>query len=118
MEGRYLEGYMKNMEYDKYQLKFSNVLEEDLSEIYNYIAQILKEPIIAKRLVNKIEEEIYRLEMSLYLGQKVHVKPRNEEYRRLVIGNYIVLYRIEDTQKEILIFHIFYGKRNYLANNN
>lgn len=118
MEGRYLEDYMKNMEYNKYRLRYTNEVEEELDDIYNYISRILKEPRIASRLINKIEQEIYRLETSPYLGQRVNIKPRNEECRRMVIGNYIALYKIEETQKEILIFHIFYGKRDYLANNN
>ncbi len=106
---------MKNLEY-KYSWRFVGASREELREIYNYISQILKEPQIAERLTRKIIQEIDRLEMSPYLGQRVNIKPRNEECRRLVIGNYIALYKIEETQKEILIFHIFYGKRNYLAN--
>ena len=108
---------MKNLEY-KYSWRFVGASRKELREIYNYISQILKEPQIAERLTRKIIQEIDRLEMSPYLGQRVNIKPRNEECRRLVIGNYIALYKIEETQKEILIFHIFYGKRNYLANSN
>ena len=109
---------MKNMEYNEYKLNYTNEVEEELDEIYNYISQVLKEPEIARRQINKIRQEIHMLITSPYLGQRVNIKPRNEECRRLVIRNYIALYKIEETQKEILIFHIFYGKRNYLANNN
>lgn len=45
---------MKNMEYNEYKLNYTNEVEEELDEIYNYISQVLKEPEIARRQINKI----------------------------------------------------------------
>lgn len=43
-----------------------------------------------------------------------NIKPKNQIYRRLVIDNYVVLYRVEEEKKEVVIFQILYGGRNYL----
>ena len=106
---------MKNMEY---KVRITEFAEEELKNIYNYIYQNLKEPQIAKRVVNKIEQEIYRLKISPHLYQEVYIKPRNERYRRAIIGKYIILYKIEENKKEVLIFRIFYGKKDYLVIHN
>lgn len=115
MQRRYLRDYMKNSETNKYRLVFSEYADDDLNEIHDYISQILKEPIIAERLILKIEREISILKTSPYISREIRAKRQREPCRRLVIGNYIVLYQIKETQKEVLISHIFYGRRNYLV---
>ena len=45
---------------------------------------------------------------------KVRVKPHNEIYYKLIIDNYIALYRIYEITKEVVIFRIVYAKSNYL----
>ena len=109
---------MKNLEYDKYTLRLVSTAEGDLREIHNYISQILQEPQIANRLIKKIKREMNILKRSPYACIEVHTKRQKESYRRLVIGNYIVLYKIREIKKEVLIFHIFYGKRDYLVIDN
>lgn len=106
---------MKNLEYNKYKVQLVGTFKEDLRNIYNYIYQVLQEPLVAKRLIHKIRQEMKILETSPYGCQKIYVKPQNELYRRLIIGKYIVLYQINEEQKEVLVSRIFYGKRDYLA---
>lgn len=99
----------------KYKIILIDNAQEELEEIYNYIAQYLKEPIIAERLIIKILQGISILETSPYISREIRAKRQREPCRRLVISNYIVLYQIKEAQKEVLISHIFYGRRNYLV---
>lgn len=99
----------------KYKIILLDMAIYDLEEIYNYISQVLKEPIIAERLINKIVIGINDLILSPYISPKIHVKKQRKPCRRLVVGNYIVLYQINEMQKVIFILHIFYGKRDYLV---
>ena len=39
---------------------------------------------------------------------------RAKGYRRLVVKNYIVVYRVDEEEIVIYILRIFYGKRNYI----
>lgn len=86
----------------------------DLEEIYKYIFENLKEPKIADELMKKIEKEIVSLEISPYRCMEVHIRNKNQVYRRLVIENYVVLYRVVEDKNEVVIFKILYGGRNYL----
>ncbi len=64
--------------------------------------------------MNKIEEKCLELTRNPYRCMKVRVKPHNEIYYKLIIDNYIALYRIYETTKEVVIFRIVYAKSNYL----
>ena len=102
------------MDTKKYEIVLTNMAKEDLEKIYNYIFDNLKEPNTADKLMHKIEKEIFMLENSPYICMEVHIKPRNKMYRRLIVENYIVLYRVIEEKKQVVIFHILYGGRNYL----
>ena len=49
-----------------------------------------------------------------YSCTEVYIKPRNEKYRRLVVGNYSVLYEINEKAKQIVIYRVVYAKSDYL----
>jgi len=36
-----------------------------------------------------------------------------EGYRKIVIKNYLVIYRIDDEAKKVFVMRIIYGGRNY-----
>ena len=45
---------------------------------------------------------------------EIHIKSKNKVYRRLVVENYVVLYRVIEEKGQITIFHIFNSRKNYL----
>ena len=45
---------------NKYKIQFSKDARKDLKDIYIYIKYNLQEPIIAKKLIDKIRKEIYK----------------------------------------------------------
>ena len=84
-------------------------------EIYDYISIKLNESLAAKRLFDKINNKISHLSKNSYIYSKVGKTDRlKREYRKIVIGNYIVLYTIDSKNKKVYISHIIYGRRNYL----
>ena len=54
------------------------------------------------------------LEENPYSCSEVHIKPHNNIYRKLVVANYVVLYEIEEKHKQVIIYRVVYGKRDYL----
>lgn len=64
--------------------------------------------------MNKIEQSILKLEQNPYSCIEVHIKPHNNVYRKLVIDNYVVLYEVDETYKQVVIYRVLYGKRDYL----
>lgn len=102
------------MDTNTYEIVFTDTAKEELEEIYEYISEHLLEVGAANRLMDKIEQSILRLEQNPYSCVEVHIKPHNNIYRKLVIGNYIALYEVEETYKQVVIYRVLYGKRDYL----
>lgn len=102
------------MDTNTYEIVFTDTAKEELEEIYEYISEHLLEVGAANRLMDKIEQSILRLEQNPYSCVEVHIKPHNNIYRKLVIDNYIALYEVEETYKQVVIYRVVYGKRDYL----
>ena len=84
-------------------------------EIYDYISIRLKESVVAKRLFLKINNKISHLRKNPYIYSKAGKTDKlKRKYRKIVIGNYIVLYTTDSENKKVYISHIIYGRRNYL----
>lgn len=102
------------MDIKKYNIIFTDMAKQDLKEIYNYIFEKLAEPQIAIKLMKKIEAKIIQLNDEPYRCMEIHIKSKNKVYRRLVVENYVVLYRVIEEKGQITIFHIFNSRKNYL----
>lgn len=102
------------MDIDIYEIILTDVAKEELEEIFSYIEKNLSMKNTAKRLMKKIEENILILENNPYLYKEIHVKPHNDVYRRLVVDNYVVLYEVKEEHKQVVIYRVLYGKRDYL----
>lgn len=98
---------------EKYTVIYSPEAMDDLRSIYSYIAFKLKEPGIAKKLVDKIRNDIRKLYEQPERYAPVEWEPwKSMGMRKLPIGNYVVLYLTDNGQKEVSITRIFYGGRN------
>lgn len=102
------------MDINNYEIILTDSAKIDLEEIYEYISKNLLETNSANKLMEKIENDILRLEQHPYSCTEVQVKPHSKMYRKLVTGKYIVLYRVDEQYKQIIIFNVVYGKRDYL----
>ncbi len=102
------------MDTSTYEIILTDIAKEELEEIYAYIKERLLEKNTAKKLMTKIEEGMLILEKNPYSCRKVHIKPHNDVYRRLVIDNYIALYEVNEEKKQVIIYKVLYGKRDYL----
>lgn len=102
------------MDINNYEIILTDSAKIDLEEIYEYISESLSETNSANKLMEKIENDILRLEQHPYSCIEVQVKPHNKIYRKLVTGKYIVLYRVDEKYKQVVIFNVIYGKRDYL----
>lgn len=101
---------------NKYKIQFSKDAKTDLIDIYSYIKYNLQEPIIAKKLLKRIREEIYKLEdnPTIYtIIKDEFIKKR--EIRKIKVNNYIVFYKVEERNKIVEIVRIMYGRRNWTS---
>ena len=100
---------------NEYKIVFTENAEIELDGIYEYISKTLLSENSAKKLMDKIEEKVLRLEIFAESGSIANGYIINDiQYRKLIVDNYILLYHIDESKKQVNIIHVFYGRRNYL----
>ena len=88
---------------------------EDIIGTRNYIADVLKNPEAADRLVQKLMDNAADLSDNPEIGMKLSSRFGIEtDYRYLVMDKYIIVYRIDDSN--VRIIRVFNGRQDYLTN--
>ncbi len=86
----------------------------DLDGIYAYIADTLIEPSIVVKLVDSLEEAVFSLES---MPQRGALRKKGayayKGYHQLFVGNFMVLYRIAEAKKQVIIITIRYSKSEF-----
>lgn len=88
----------------------------DLQDISHYIANELREPVIAKELVGRLKKSV----MSLAELPTRHALVSDERLavqgiRKLMVDNYIVFYVASEKDATVTVVRILYGKRNWVS---
>ena len=92
---------------------YSPLAKQDLDEIFDYIAYELENPPSAAETINAILDAAESLEGFPFTGSPVKGLPFSiDEYRFLVVRNYLIFYRVADSR--IFIDRILYKRRDYL----
>lgn len=108
----FLQNWRKSI-LDKYKVKITPRAIRELDNIYEYIANEKLAPENAKGQVDRIKKAVLSLDTFPQSQQE-----RNEGryagkgYRQLLIDNYIVIFRIEETSKTVYLITIQYQGRN------
>lgn len=96
-----------------YKLDISASFEDDLDDILDYISYKLYNQVAAERLLNKAEQRISEISKNpflypVYPDEKISTKG----YHYAIIGNYLMFYFIDETEKVIHIARLIYGGRD------
>lgn len=98
-----------------FEVEFTDGSIEEMTEIYEYISNDLKEDNVAKRLMTEILDRVLDLANAPELYMKIGKVDRlKREYHRMVVKNYVILYTIDFEKRKVYISRMIYGKRNYL----
>jgi plasmid stabilization system protein ParE len=98
----------------EYELKISQSAECDIDEILTYMVEKLANPQAAADFADELESRYAELcQHPLMYGQPSNEHLQKSGYRRFIVKNYIVFYRVDNTRKEIFIARVFYGRRDY-----
>ena len=98
-----------------YKIIFTDEFDEEIQQIYDYISKNLKEKEIADRFISKVYGRIEDLKIFPKMYMKIEKMDRlHNEYHRLVVNNYIVLYTVDELNQRVIISHIYYKRKNYL----
>lgn len=98
----------------KYQVKITPQAFRDIDMIYDYIARHLLEPGTANNLVDEIEAGIFSLEEMPNQGAPRRIgNYANKGYRQLFIKNYTIVYRVDETEKQVIIVTVKYSGSDF-----
>lgn len=94
-------------------LFYSPLAQQDLDDIFNYIATELRNPASAVGTVNAILDKAESLEDFPFTGSPVKGLPfTTEEYRFTNARNYLIFYRVTDSR--IFVDRILYKHRDFI----
>ena len=89
---------------EQYNVKLLRRAVQNLDDIYSYIAQSLLEPETASRLLGRLENAIFSLEALPYRCPERRVGTyANQGYRQLFVEGYTIIFRIEESKKQVVI---------------
>ncbi|WP_296113836.1 type II toxin-antitoxin system RelE/ParE family toxin [uncultured Anaerococcus sp.] len=98
------------MNYEVYIKKDAKV---DIVGIYNYIKYTLQSPDAAMNIVKKIEESIMDLNFMPERFELLDLEGSDyKNIRKLIVKNYIVVYKVLKKDCRVDVLRVFYSKRN------
>jgi toxin ParE1/3/4 len=99
-----------------YRLVVTELAHIDLDSIVAYIAIELANSTATVDLLNEVEKCYGQLKSNPLIYARCH-DPRLEKegYRRATIKNYVLVYKVDEASKTVVIYRFFYGAQNYVA---
>lgn len=95
-----------------YQIIWSNFAAHQLDKIFNYFAEEVNQK-VAKHIIAKIYIGTNNLTKTPFIGQlEPLLTERKENYRYLIIGNYKVIYTVNEAQQLVKIADVFDCRQN------
>ena len=99
---------------EKYDVRIVHAAEQDLNQIFGYIADVLHEPEAAARLLSSFREAIDSLHTLPFRQRPLKEEPYSAlGVRRLFVGNYIVFYSAVEGNATVQILRVLYKRREW-----
>lgn len=94
-----------------YQINITDQANQDLRNIFEYIAFELQEPQVAIGQLNRLEKEIYSLDQMPERYRVYDREPwRSRNLHIMPVDNYLVFYIPKTDDKTVYITRVFYGR--------
>lgn len=98
-----------------YKLIVTKSANEDLDNIVSYIAFQLANPAAATNFINEVEKCYDYLKRNPLMYEMCYnIFLEKEGYHKAIIKNYVLIYKIDQSAKEVIIYRFFYGAQDYM----
>ena len=98
----------------KYNVSISAYAHDDIDSALDYIINSLQNPIAAENLLDKIKDTYADIaDNPLMFAYCNDSRLRDDGYRKAVINNYVLVFRVEEAAKNVYVVRFFYGGQNY-----
>ena len=91
----------------KYELIFLPQARTDAEEVRKYLSQYYAGT--AGRFFALLKKRISTLKTNPFICEQYHERP---SYRKMVVNDYLVFYKVNDDQKRVEIHRILHGSRD------
>ena len=97
-----------------YRLIITELAHQDLDNIVSYIVVRLANPAAASSFLDEINKCYEYLRSKPIMYSKCYdSRLEKEGYRKAVINNYIMVYKVDEEAKMVSILRFFYGAQDY-----
>ena len=97
----------------KNKIHYTAESRRDLDAIWDYIASDLQNLSAAERVINRIMDDVDRLESHTEIGALLSsIADVESDYRFLVTGSYLTFYRVYGN--DVYVDRVLYGRRDSL----
>lgn len=98
-----------------YRFVITELAHEDLDNIVSYIAVQLDNHMAAANFLDEVERCYGFIKSNPLMYERCHdVRLETEGYRKAAINNYVLVYKVDETAKTVIIYRFFYGAQNYI----
>lgn len=99
-----------------YNLVITQMAESELDDIVCYISDDLKNPPAAVSFLEQVENCYNHLVDNPFIYSLCdNPELKNKGYHKVVIKNYIMIYKVDKPANTVYILHIFFGRRDYMS---
>lgn len=97
-----------------YKLIVTELAHQDLDDIVAYIAVQLANPTAASDFLDEVDKCYEYLKSNpMVYSQCYDSRLEKEGYRKAVIKNYTLVYKVDEKNKSVIVLRYFYGARDY-----
>lgn len=97
-----------------YKVLITELAQNDLDAIVEYIAVQLCNPIAAGDLLGEVDKCYSYLRSNPFIYAKsADARLEKEGYRKALINNYILFFKVFEDEKKVIVYRIIYGARDY-----
>ena len=95
-----------------YKLYYLPSAQQDILDVVRYICVTLQNPEAARRMVKRFTEAAENAcSMPYACPVYIPVRPLKYEYRKMIVGNYLIFYRVDELAGAVIVSRVIYGKR-------
>jgi len=90
------------------------VAQRDMVEAVRYISENLQNTTAANQLAEELIEAGEGI-LDFPYANPVYIptRPLKYEYRKILVRNYLIFYRVDEEKRLVTIVRVIYAKRNY-----
>lgn len=97
-----------------YKLKITELAQNDLDGIVSYIAVNLANPSAAGSFLDELAKCYGNLKNNPFIYAKSSdLRLEKEGYRKALIKSYVLIFKIIEQQKTVVVYRVFYGASDY-----